>query len=257
MHLAAPDALGSLRAAGVAAVRDAGTKGSAGLALQSASSDIAIRSAGRALSNKGGYGSMFGRALETDAEINEEIGTLKKSGAAIIKVMASGIVSLSDPGTITAGGLDAVQLSMIVNSAKAAGLAVMAHANGEDAIMNAARAGVRSIEHGFFMTDKALDELYRRGIWWVPTVGALERAASGAAADVKARVRGIISGHLAMIKQAHGRGVKLAIGTDAVLPDRRYAEYYEAELEFFRNAGIPDEDVVGIACENGKELLGL
>ena len=32
------------------------------------------------------------------------------------------------------------------------GLGVMAHANGEHAIMDAAEAGVRSIEHGFFMS---------------------------------------------------------------------------------------------------------
>ena len=33
----------------------------------------------------------------------------------------------------------------------------MAHANGEEAIMAAAEAGVRSIEHGFFMTERALE----------------------------------------------------------------------------------------------------
>lgn len=255
VHLAGPDALESIRNAGISAVRDAGTKDSAGLALLKTSPEIFIQSAGRALSRKGGYGGLFGKGLETDAEIKEEIRTLAHAGTGIIKVMASGVVSLSEPGVITAGGFSAEQLAMVVNEARALGLSVMAHANGVDATMSAAEAGVRSIEHGFFMTERVLDELARRGIWWVPTVGALQRAAENVTADVQQRISKIIEGHLAVIGYAHARGVKLAIGTDAVLPDQRYREYYDAELEFFRRAGIPKDDVARIACESGRELL--
>ena len=107
VHLSGPEALESLGLAGVAAVRDAGTKDGAGLELkkdQAAADGLFIQTAGRALSRKGGYGGFFGKGLETDDEIKEEIRTLRKAGAGIIKAMASGIVSLSDPGTITAGG---------------------------------------------------------------------------------------------------------------------------------------------------------
>lgn len=257
VHLTNPDAITSLRAAGVSTVRDAGTKDGTGLRLLNVSPWLFIQSAGRALSRKGGYGGMFGKPLDTDQEIREEIRALQKSGAGIIKIMASGIVSLSEPGTITAGGFSAEQLSMIVNEAGNLGLSVMAHANGEDAILHAARAGVRSIEHGFFMTEAALDELAKRGIWWVPTVGALERAAVKAEDNIKRTISDIVSGHLGIIKKAHERGIKLAIGTDAVLPDARYSEYYDAELEFFRKAGIPEAKVIGIACESGAQLLGV
>ncbi|MDH4161472.1 MAG: amidohydrolase family protein [Nitrospirota bacterium] len=259
VHLTGPDALESLRRAGISAVRDAGTKNSAGLALQSASSEIVIRSAGRALSKKGGYGGMFGKGFEAEAEIKEEIRALRNAGAGIIKVMASGIVSLSDPGTITSGGFGAAELVAIVNEANDLGLGVMAHANGEEAVMSAALAGVRSIEHGFFMTERALAELAKAGIWWVPTIGALERAAAGAnvSGDARQKIDTIIMQHLAMIRKAHEQGVKLAIGTDAVLPDPRYREYYEAELDYFRQAGIADKEVEGIACGSGRELLGL
>ena len=259
VHLTSCDALKSIREAGITAVRDAGTKDSAGLALQHASTDLTIRSAGRSLSRKGGYGGLFGKGLENDAEIKVEIRTLHKTGAAIIKVMASGIVSLSDPGKITAGGFGADELSMIVAEARLLGLSVMAHANGEDAILHAARAGVRSIEHGFFMTESALDALVKNGIWWVPTVSALERAAAGAKISEESgkQLRQTITDHLVMIKKAHERGVKLALGTDAVLPDPRYGEYYDAELDYFRKAGLPDKEVARIACEAGKALLAI
>ncbi len=256
VHLTGPEALQSLRVAGISAVRDAGTKTGAGLTLAGGSPDLRIQSAGRALSRKGGYGGMFGTPLDSDDAIRREIKALANAGAGIIKVMASGIVSLTEPGKITDGGFDADQLRTVVSEASALCLSVMAHANGEDAILNAARAGVRSIEHGFFMTGQALDELATRGIWWVPTAGALERAARKADDVVQRAIAEIVSGHLSMIKKAYERGVKLALGTDAVLPDPAYPEYYEAELELFRTAGIPDVEAANIACRSGRELLG-
>ena len=40
---------------------------------------------------------------------------------------------------------------MLVAEATAAGMFVMAHAQGADGIKNAVRAGIRSIEHGIFL----------------------------------------------------------------------------------------------------------
>jgi imidazolonepropionase-like amidohydrolase len=200
----------------------------------------------------------MGVAVEGRAEVRAEILKLRSAGAGIIKVVASGMVSLKDPGTITPGGFGREELRTIVEEAASAGLGVMAHANGEAAIMACAAAGVRSIEHGFFMTKEALEALQEKGVFWVPTVGALVRAADqpDVAPGVKAFIQCTVDGHLAMLSSAFGRGVGLAIGTDCTLPDQNYRAAYEAELSYFLQAGIPAADVDRIARDGGMELLG-
>jgi imidazolonepropionase-like amidohydrolase len=91
--------------------------------------------------------------------------------------MASGMVSLKRPGKITYGGFDAAELAFIVEVAEGHGLPVMAHANGEEAIMGAAKGGVRSVEHGYFMTPAALELMEKNGVHWVPTYRGDRRGA--------------------------------------------------------------------------------
>ena len=256
VHLRDAEGLVDAGTAGVVIVRDAGTKDGAGLRI-SGPDKTAVISAGWALCKRGGYGSLFGVSLDSREQIAEEILRLKKAGAGMIKVIASGMVSLKRPGEITVGGFDRDELLFIVETARKNGLEVMAHANGEAAIVNAAEAGVRSVEHGFFMTEQALTSLHRNGVFWVPTVGALQRAADqpDVGHETKLFVERTVDEHLALVRKAFERGVPLAVGTDAVLPDRRYRSIYEAELTYFLRAGLPRDAVLTIACEGGKKLL--
>jgi Amidohydrolase family len=263
-HVHVKDALGldAVVKAGVLAVRDAGTKDRVRLVTGKTAPRSAapvIVSAGWALWKKGAYGSIFGNPVETREEILSEILKLKRCGAGIIKVMASGMVSFKVPGTVTAGGFNKNEILFIVQAAATSGLRVMAHANGEHAIMDAAEAGVRSIEHGFFMSPRALDRMSEQSTFWVPTVGALKRAAESGTVSKETGdfVAGLIRSHLEMIRYAHDIGVPLAVGTDCVLPDPRYAEAYDAELAYFEQAGIPHGEVMKIASECGAELLGI
>ena len=204
IHIKRFEGIASIAAAGIAAVRDAGTRDNAErrtvpTARHGGSPDIL--SACWALYKKGGYGSRLGMPVETRADISAEILKLKNAGAGIIKVMASGIVSIKDPGRVTAGGFDRDELRFLVNEAALHGLRVMAHANGEQAILNAADAGVHSVEHGFFMTEHALKALSDKKIFWVPTVGALARAARAGMASRGAEkfFDDLIRDHLRMI----------------------------------------------------------
>jgi imidazolonepropionase-like amidohydrolase len=262
VHIREINGLDAVIAAGIGAVRDAGTKKATGLGLVRHGGQQGlpvIRSAGWALFKKGGYGSSFGIPVEGKDDFLEEIRRLKTAGADILKVMASGMVSLKTPGAITPGGFDKQELLALVEAARSEGLDVMAHANGEQAIIASAEAGVRSIEHGFFMTKKALDVLVRKGTSWTPTVGALARAADLAEMtdEMKDSIKSLIDSHLAMIRYARHIGVGLTIGTDCVLPDPRYQETYDAELAYFSEAGLTHEDVMKIACDAGARLLGL
>jgi imidazolonepropionase-like amidohydrolase len=259
VHLTDESGLDSVAEAGVDAVRDAGTTGNADCRFHRTDGCVRVVSACRALYKEGGYGARFGVAVKTRDAIAHEIIKLKNAGAGIIKAMASGMVSLKKPGAITAGGFDAAALAFIVSEAAKLGLGVMAHANGEAAILACAKAGVRSIEHGFFMTERALDLMARKSVYWVPTVGALPRAvASGkASGEAHAFVQELVRSHFSMISHAHAIGVPLALGTDCVLPDSRYREAYDAELAYLERAGIPLDEVMKIACEGGARLLGI
>lgn len=262
VHLKDTCCLDAIVDAGVVAVRDAGRRGGTLQGIypsEQHSSLPRIISARWALYKKGGYGSLLGIPVETPEEITSAIHLLKNDGADIIKIMASGRVSLKEPGRVTAGGFDKDELEFIVMAAATCGLGVMAHANGEHAIMDAAEAGARSIEHGFFMSERALDVMEEKAIFWVPTVGALKRAAKSGAVSKETEdfVNGLISSHLEMILYAYGIGVPLAVGTDCVLPDPRYAESYKAELAYFEQAGISHGEVMKIAGEGGARLLGI
>jgi imidazolonepropionase-like amidohydrolase len=260
IHLEDARGLETARTAGIAAVRDAGTKKGAGLKTGTAlRSGPAIVSAGWALYKKGGYGSLFGVPVETREEVRSEIIKLKRAGAGIIKIMASGMVSLKKPGTITRGGFHPEELRFIVDEAAAAGLGVMAHANGAAAITAATESGVRSVEHGFFMTGRTLEAMAKHGTYWTPTVGALARAADSAtiSKEMRTYVSALIVSQLEMIGRAHEIGVPLAVGTDCVLPHPEYRKIYDVELFYFERAGLSPEDVLHIACESGARLLGI
>jgi len=263
VHIRDASGLDCAAAAGVVAVRDAGmhlaSPAGTRILFIPHKPPLIVVSSGWAIYKKGGYGSFFGVPVETRKEITSEIAKLKRAGAGIIKIMASGMVSLRDPGKVTTGGFDRDDLAWIVAEADSHGLEVMAHVNGEQAIIDASEAGVRSVEHGFFMTTRALEELASKKTFWVPTIGALKRAVGSAHAsqEVIAFVDGLVHSQLEMIGHARAVGVPLAVGTDCVLPDPGYKVAYDAELAYFEQAGLPVDEVKNIACEGGARLLGI
>ena len=64
------------------------------------------------------------------------------------------------------------ELEALVEEATAAGMFVMAHAQGADGIKNAVRAGIRSIDHGIYLDDEAIELMLAHGTWFVPTLVA-------------------------------------------------------------------------------------
>lgn len=261
VHIRYPAAREDIVRAGVVAVRDAGTREGAALTLRHdwGVAGLVINTAGRALVKQGGYGTLLGSPVGSLEEIEQEITSLASAGVGVIKVVASGVVSLEHAGRVTAGGFDRDELRFIVGIAARYDLPVMCHANGSASIAEAAGVGVRSIEHGFFMTREALAIMKANNVFWVPTVGALKRAADApnVSESMRRDVSGTIDRQLEMLGVAFQLGVPLAVGTDCVLPDRRYGTLFQDELGLFRKAGIPREAVERIACESGRELLGM
>ena len=101
----------------------------------------------------------------------------------LVRARADWIKIASTGGVLSDTDLDRRQLRddelhEIVTEAAAAGLDVMSHAMAADGVKAAIRNGVRSIEHGVFLDDEAIEMMVERGTWLVPT---LDRPARGAA----------------------------------------------------------------------------
>jgi imidazolonepropionase-like amidohydrolase len=110
------------------------------------------------------------------------------------------------------------ELRAVVEEAATKGAPVMAHAHGDDGAMAAVRAGVRSIEHGTYLSDATLALMKEKGTYLVPTYAIVTDVASaGGDYDVPAlqiRGRHMLPRLRETIQHAHKLGVKIGVGVD-------------------------------------------
>ncbi|KQS56814.1 hydrolase [Geodermatophilus sp. Leaf369] len=153
-------------------------------------------------------------------EVRRTVRLLVRAGADVLKVATSGGV-LSPRDDPRHAHFRPAELAVLVEEATAAGLAVMAHAQGADGIKNAVRAGIRSIEHGIFLDDEAIELMLEHGTWLVPTLSApravLAAVAAGAALPqaVIDKAVAVQATHDESVARAHAAGVRIAMGTDS------------------------------------------
>ncbi len=224
---------------GITTVRDAG---GADLGVQRAVEDGLIdgprlQIAISALSQTGGHGDGWlpsgittflmsphpGRPpglVDGPEEMRKRVREIIRAGANVIKVHTSGGV-LSPRDSPKHAQFRPDELAALVAEATAAGLPVMAHAQATDGIKNALRAGVRSIEHGIYLDDEAIEMMLRAGTWLVPTLVAphavVHAASTGSQLPegVVAKAHEVISAHADAFGRAVAAGVKIAMGTDS------------------------------------------
>ena len=229
------------------------------------------------LSQTGGHGDgwmPFGgtiRALLTDHpgvpetivdgvdEMRHKVRELIRMGADVIKVATSGgVLSPRDKPTHAHFRLE--ELQALVEEATAAGIFVMAHAQATPGIKNAIRAGIRSIDHGIYLDDEAIQMMLDRGTWLVPTLvaprGVIDAADAGASipeASV-AKAREVVDTHSASFAQAVAAGVKVAMGTDSgVTPHGQNLR----ELGLMVEGGMSPMQAIVATTRSAAELMGL
>lgn len=185
---------------------------------------------------------------------------LIRAGADVLKVATSG--GVLSPGTNPRlGHFRDDELAVLVAEARAAGLAVMAHAQASDGIKAAVRAGVRSIEHGVFLDDEAIGLMLQQGTWLVPTLvapqGVIEAMEAGAALadDVKAKIAEVSEVHIESFRRAVDAGVRIAMGTDApVMAFGRNLEELSRMIEF---SSMTPGEALRAATASAAQLLGV
>ena len=144
-------------------------------------------------------------------EVRKRVREIIRAGANVIKVHTSGGV-LSPRDSPKHAQFQPDELSALMAEATAAGLPVMAHAQATDGIKNALRAGVRSIEHGIYLDDEAIEMMLRNQAWLVPTLVAPHSVLNAASAGsqlpdgVAAKAREVIDAHASSFARAVAAG---------------------------------------------------
>jgi imidazolonepropionase-like amidohydrolase len=182
-----------------------------------------------------------------------------RAGADWIKLATTGgLVSEHDQPLVPE--LSPGEISVAVFEAERKGKHVAAHAYGGEGLTNAILGGVRSIEHGGFLTEAQAALMAERGCFLVPTLSAmrdcLRWANEGALTPTQCRKileLGLDLG--ACVRVAKEYGVPLASGTDYISRTQHGGNL--EELELMRAAGLTPEETLLVATAGGAELCGV
>lgn len=110
------------------------------------------------------------------------------------------------------------ELRVIVEEAATRKVPVQAHAHGAEGALAAVKAGVRSIEHGTYLSDEALQLMAMQGTFFDPTLEAVKDVASPGGdydnRDLQLRGQHMLPRLRETIARAYKIGVKIVAGSD-------------------------------------------
>jgi imidazolonepropionase-like amidohydrolase len=179
-------------------------------------------------------------------------------GVDVIKILATERAGLqeADPRRRTFTDEELVAATEAATLGKRA---VMAHAHGDEGASAAVRAGVRSIEHGTYLSDATLSLMKARGTFFVPTITVLQRyAAMGGPgpqpnAILGDRARAMLPLVRAVTTKALKMGVRIVAGSDNTYNDKKYG--LQDELTELGRAGLSPMAAIKAATSVAAECL--
>jgi len=182
-------------------------------------------------------------------------------GARVIKTRANPRAGIpeQDPRELVYGR---EQIAAIVKAARGAG--VLCHAYSAEGIDGAVRGGVKSIEHGVYLTEATIAEMVRRGTYFTPTLQAVDSMATDPNPILAARGKEYTPIHQAAVRAAHEAGVTIVAGTDSFGTDvtplgtevRRLHEAGLSTLESLRAATTYSARLLGLEGKAGRFTVG-
>jgi imidazolonepropionase-like amidohydrolase len=150
------------------------------------------------------------------------------------------------------------EMKAAVEVAHQFGKKIAIHSYGPDGARDAVRAGTDSLEHATDMDDATIQEMVKRGTYYVPTIDHnryyIENGDKiGYAPGYKEKLQAFIPRNLETARKAFKAGVKFAMGSDAI-----YTMFGQntRELGWFVKAGMTPEQALRTATTNAAELLG-
>ncbi len=138
------------------------------------------------------------------------------------------------------------ELIAIVDEAKKAGLSVAAHAHSDEGAAAAIQAGVRSIEHGSFISDKTLEMMKSHQIYFDPTFSFWTEAATKPLYKenviLAERVRTIPLYAKDVTARAFKMDIPIIAGTDITYTVPGITLFTEATQ--LQRAGLPEMEII-------------
>jgi len=182
-----------------------------------------------------------------------------KNGADLIKITATGgVLSVAKDGTGPHFQED--EIRAIVETARDLGYHVAAHAHGDEGMQRAVRAGVKTIEHGTYMSEETMALMIQMDTYYVPTISA------GKEVMIKAEIPGYFPAVVAAkakvvgpqimdtFTKAYKKGVPIAFGTDAGV--FRHGENHK-EFIYMVEGGMPAMKAIQSATSVNALVLGM
>lgn len=195
-----------------------------------------------AIHKRGHYGGIVGHPFDTWQEYRKLVKRAAEEGADFIKIMVSGLLDFAHAGTLTEEGLSGEEIRTMIAAAHDAGMAVMAHCNGDRTCRLTLEAGVDSLEHGFFMEEETLHLLAEKGTPWFPTfapVGNLQGCGRFPEEEVKKN----LNMQMERVRKAASLHACIGLGSDAGAYLVPHGQGTWDEYRYLQCAGVP-EDVI-------------
>jgi len=195
--------------------------------------------------------------VDTPEEARLRVREHRRRGADLIKIMPSG--GIASTGDDTHRQLMTnEEMRIAVETAHSLGMKVAAHIYPAEAIENAVRAGVDSVEHGSFATAQTFALMKAHGTYLVPTLSVFEIYYAAARDHPEQLTPGTAAKELANdplpkrnIALAVKSGVRIAYGTD--IGEGNHA----LEFSLLIGNGMAPMDALLAATRNAAELLGV
>lgn len=150
------------------------------------------------------------------------------------------------------------QLSAIVDEAARHNIPVMAHAHGDEGGYAAVAAGVRSIEHGTYLSARTLKLMKKNGTFLVPTfTTVVDLTEPGGDYDnpvLFIRGQHMLPALERTVKQAYKMGIKIVTGADTYYSSESVTRI-GMEITNFVRLGMTPMDAIRSATSVGAELL--
>jgi imidazolonepropionase-like amidohydrolase len=150
------------------------------------------------------------------------------------------------------------ELRAIVAEAAARKVPVQAHAHGAEGALAAVKAGVRSIEHGTYLTDETLKLMAGQGTFFDPTMEAMKDVAAPGGdydnRDLQLRGQHMMPRLKDAIARAHKAGVRIVAGSDTGYGPSSVARL-SIEIANLVDAGMPPLAALQSATTVNAQML--
>lgn len=250
--------------AGITAVRDCGCQGGVSIELARAIRQGVVRlaphilAAGPALCITGGHGYFVGYEVDGTDEVRKAVRQVLKSGADVIKLIATG--GVLTPGVTTgATQFSLEELQVAVEEARKVGATVAAHAHGAEGIKNALKAGVTTVEHASYVDDEGIALFKQTGAFVVSTLLASRRQVEHLH-EVPDYVARKISQHIEAesrsVRRLIAAGIPVAGGTDAGTPFNPHGDLAE-QLIILAEHGLGNLGAIEAGTRVSARALGI